>query len=42
MFIILYFQAFKFAAPTSMSSALTDEEAMLWSGLAWSLQNNPN
>jgi hypothetical protein len=33
MFIILYFQALKFAAPTSLSSALTDEEAMLRSEL---------
>ena len=33
MFIILYFQALKFAAPTSLSSALTDEEAMIRSEL---------
>jgi hypothetical protein len=33
MFIILYFQALKFASPTSLSLALTHEESMLRSVL---------
>jgi hypothetical protein len=33
MFTILYFQALKFAAPTSLSSTLTEVEAMLRSDL---------